>query len=753
MTVRVGINGFGRIGRNFFRARPGARRRHRDRRRQRPDRQQDAGPPAEVRQHPRPAADEVSVRRRDIIVGGKTIRVLAERDPGALPWGDLGADVVIESTGFFTDADQGARRTSTAAPRRSSSRRRPRTRTSRSSSASTTRRTTRPSTTIISNASCTTNCLAPMAKVAADELGIERGLMTTIHAYTQDQNLQDGPHKDLRRARAAALNIVPDHHRRGQGDRPGAARAQGQARRLRAAGAGPDRLGHRPDRRRSAARPRSTRSTRRQGGGRGPAQGLSCSYTEDPIVSSDIVTDPASCIFDAGLTKVIGNQVKVVGWYDNEWGYSNRLVDLVTLVGQTPLSDGARADPGDIASLGDLRGKRVLVRSDLNVPLDGTTDHRRRPDPGLRADHLQRSPSAGARVVVCAHLGRPKGAPDEKYSLRPGRRRGSPSCSAGRSTFATDTVGESAQAAVAGLGDGDVALLENLRFNAGETSKDDAERGEFADAARRRSPTRTSTTGSAPCTASTPASTTSPPRLPHAAGDLVRTEVEVLKRLTGDPERPYVVVLGGSKVSDKLGVIDNLLTKVDRLLIGGGMCFTFLEAQGHEVGKSLLEEDQVDTVPGLPRAGRGERRRDRAAGRRRRAAAEFAADAETATVAADAIPADRHGPGHRPEVGRAVRRRRSPTPARSSGTARWASSRWRRSPPAPAGRRRRSSRSPRRAGSPSSAAATRPPPCASSASTRTRSATSPPAAAPPWSTSRARSCPASPSWRTQPTVT
>ncbi len=157
--------------------------------------------------------------------------------------------------------------------------------------------------------------------------------MTTIHAYTQDQNLQDGPHKDLRRARAAALNIVPTIDRCGEGDRARAAAAQGQARRLRAAGAGPDRLGHRPHRHASARRRRVDEvKAAYKAAADGPLKGI-LTYTEDPIVSSDIVTDPASCIFDAGLTKVIGNQVKVVGWYDNEWGYSNRLVDLVGLVG------------------------------------------------------------------------------------------------------------------------------------------------------------------------------------------------------------------------------------------------------------------------------------------------------------------------------------------------------------------------------------------------------------------------------------
>ena len=189
--------------------------------------------------------------------------------------------------------------------------------------------------TIISNASCTTNCLAPMAKVLHDAIGIERGLMTTIHAYTQDQNLQDGPHTDLRRARAAGAQHRAHLHRRGQGDRPGAAGAEGQAGRLRACGC-----------RSRPARPPTSPSPRRRdtsvdevnaavkAAADGPLRGILV-YTEDPIVSSDIVTDPASCIFDAPLTKVIGNQVKVIGWYDNEWGYSNRLVDLVKLVGSS----------------------------------------------------------------------------------------------------------------------------------------------------------------------------------------------------------------------------------------------------------------------------------------------------------------------------------------------------------------------------------------------------------------------------------
>ncbi len=246
----------------------------------------------------------------------------------------------------------------------------------------------------------------------------------------------------------------------------------------------------------------------------------------------------------------------------------------------------------DLSSLGDVRGKRVLVRSDLNVPLDGTTIT---DDGRVRASvpTIRELADAGARVVVTAHLGRPKGAPDPAYSLAPvaarlGELLGRPVA------FATDTVGESAQATVAGLADGDVAVLENVRFNEGETSKDDAVRGAFADQLAGLADAFVSD-GFGVVHRKQASVYDVALRLPSAMGGLVAKEIGVLRRLTVDPARPYVVVLGGSKVSDKLGVIDNLLGKADRLLIGGGMVFTFLAALGHEVGASLLEEDQVDT--------------------------------------------------------------------------------------------------------------------------------------------------------------
>jgi phosphoglycerate kinase len=248
-----------------------------------------------------------------------------------------------------------------------------------------------------------------------------------------------------------------------------------------------------------------------------------------------------------------------------------------------------------VDDLGPLRGRRVLVRSDLNVPLDGTgisDDGRIRASAPTLADLADR----GARVIVCAHLGRPKGAPDPAYSLAPVAARLGEVL--GRDVaFATDTVGESARATVDGLGDGQVALLENLRFNKGETAKDDGERGAFADQLAGLAEVYVGD-GFGAVHRKHASVFDVPRRLPHAAGALVLTEITVLRRLIDNPDRPYVVALGGSKVSDKLGVIDNLLGTVDRLIIGGGMVFTFLKAQGYEVGKSLLEEDQLDAVRG-----------------------------------------------------------------------------------------------------------------------------------------------------------
>ena len=301
-----------------------------------------------------------------------------------------------------------------------------------------------------------------------------------------------------------------------------------------------------------------------------------------------------------------------------------------------------RSIDGLAEELGGLRGRRVLVRSDLNVPLDkdsgAVTD-----DGRIRASvpTWQKLLDAGAKVVVCAHLGRPKGEPDPRYSLQPVASRACELLPLVSVTLAEDTVGGSAQDAVAAMADGELVMLQNLRFDPGETSKDDAERGEFADRLADLADAYVSD-GFGVVHRKQASVYDVAQRLPHAAGGLVLAEVEVLQRLTEDVRRPYAVVLGGSKVSDKLGVIDNLLGTADRLLIGGGMVFTFLAAQGHEVGRSLLEADQLDTVRGYLQ---------RAADTGVEvvlpvdivAATEFAADAEHDVVAADAIPADRLG--------------------------------------------------------------------------------------------------------------
>ena len=331
MTVKVGINGFGRIGRNFFRAllASGA------------DVEivgindlTDTKTLAHLLKYDSilgRLGRDVKAGDGEIVIDGKAIPVFAERDPGALPWAKVGADIVIESTGFFVDAASagkhlaaGAKKVIISAPAKDED---------ITIVMGVNDKDYDPAKhNIISNASCTTNCLAPMAKAIDDAFGIERGLMTTIHAYTNDQNILDYPHKDLRRARAAALNMIPTS--------TGAAKAiglvmphlkgklDGYAMRV------PTPTGSATDltiELKKAATKEEINAVVKAAA-EGPLKGI-LEYTEDPIVSTDIVTDPASCIFDASLTNVNGNMVKVLGWYDNEWGYSNRLVDLVGLVG------------------------------------------------------------------------------------------------------------------------------------------------------------------------------------------------------------------------------------------------------------------------------------------------------------------------------------------------------------------------------------------------------------------------------------
>ena len=332
MTIRVGINGFGRIGRNFYRAvlAQGAD----DIELVGVNDLTDNTSLAHLLKYDSILGRldaEVGFAGDEITVAGKSFKSLEERDPANLPWADLGADIVIESTGLFTDGtkakahvDGGAKKVIISAPAKNED---------VTVVMGVNHDTYDPAAhTIISMASCTTNCLAPLAKALHDAFDIQRGLMTTIHAYTADQNLQDGPHRDLRRARAAALNIVPTT--------TGAAKAigivlpelkgklDGFALRV------PTPTGSATDLTATVAREVTVDEVNAtmKAAADGPLKGY-LTYTEDPIVSTDIVTDPASCIFDAGLTRAIGNQVKVVGWYDNEWGFSNRLIDLVRHVG------------------------------------------------------------------------------------------------------------------------------------------------------------------------------------------------------------------------------------------------------------------------------------------------------------------------------------------------------------------------------------------------------------------------------------
>jgi phosphoglycerate kinase len=292
-----------------------------------------------------------------------------------------------------------------------------------------------------------------------------------------------------------------------------------------------------------------------------------------------------------------------------------------------------------VADLGDLRAKRALIRCDLNVPLDGQTIT---DDGRIRASlpTLKQLREAGAKIIVLAHLGRPKGEINPKYSLSPAAKRLSELIGIDV-RLAKDVIGSSAQETVAGLADGEIAMLENVRYEPGEESKDDAERGALADKYAALGDVFVSD-GFGVVHRKQASVYDVALRLPNAAGELVLTEVKVLKQLTESPERPYVVVLGGAKVSDKLAVIANLIKTADTLVIGGGMVFTFLAAQGYEVGKSLLEQDQIDAVRGYL---------DQAEADGKQivlpsdiiVAPEFAADAPPKVVPADSIPEDQVG--------------------------------------------------------------------------------------------------------------
>ena len=305
-----------------------------------------------------------------------------------------------------------------------------------------------------------------------------------------------------------------------------------------------------------------------------------------------------------------------------------------------------------IEDLGDVAGLRVLVRSDLNVPIDGDKIG---DDGRIRASvpTLVKLAKAGAKVIVTAHLGRPKGKPNPEFTLAPvAKRLGELLAPEGITVrFATDVTGDSAQEAVQELDEGEVLLLENVRYDAREESKDEAERGALAEELAGLADVFVSD-GFGVVHRKQASVYDVARKLPHAAGGLVLAEVEVLKKLTEDPARPYVVVLGGAKVSDKLAVIDNLIAKADKLLIGGGMVFTFLKAQGHEVGKSLLEDDQLDAVKGYLETAKA-KGVEIVLPTDIVVAPEFKADAPATVVAADAIPADQLGLDIGPDSGKA----------------------------------------------------------------------------------------------------
>ena len=569
MAVRVGINGFGRIGRNFFRA------------------AKKAGADIDfVAVNDLGAVDtmahllkydsvlgqlEGEIKSVDggISVNGDVLQVLSERNPNELPWGDLGVDVVVESTGVFTSRDGAARHLEGGAPFVIVS--------APCSGADATfvvgvneDEFDAAANKVVSNASCTTNCFVPMVKVLDDAFGVQQGLMTTVHAYTGDQALVDGPHSDLRRARGAAINIIPTS--------TGAARATGlvlqsmqgkldgtslrvpvptgsitdftavvngepsvdddqpglrRRRRFGTPGLGPrlHRGAHRLQRHRHLARLLHPR----------------CGHDHGPGVAGQ----------DLRLVRQRVGLLEPPGRPDHD-----RRGSQPAMINGVP----------ELEDLGEVGGRSVLVRTDFNVPLDGDriTDDLR-----IRAalPTLKWLVERGATVTACSHLGRPKGTVDPAYSLDPVRAR----------------LAELAP---------QVALLDNLRYDAGEEGNDPAFVSQLVaghdlyvnDAFGASHRAHGSIVGP-------------PEHLPSAAGRLLAKEVEVLSGLRERPRRPFVALMGGAKVSDKLSVIEALLGIVDALVVGGGMAFTFLAAQGASVGSSLLEEDMIDTCRQLLASG------------------------------------------------------------------------------------------------------------------------------------------------------
>ena len=585
MATRVGINGFGRIGRQSLKALI----------ERAPDVEVvavndlvDATMNAHLFKHDSTyGAYPGDVRAGDssIIIDGHEIRILAERDPANLPWGDLGVDIVLESTGIFTDAakarahiDAGARKVIISAPAKgeditivlgvNEDRYDP------------------TAHHIISNASCTTNCLAPAAKVVHDLVTIERGLMNTIHSYTNDQNILDVAHKDPRRARSAGQNIIPTT--------TGAAKAlalvipdlkgkfDGFSLRV------PTPTVSVVDFTADVARPTSVEELNDafRTAAAGPLEGI-LGVSDEPLVSMDFKGD----------SRELDRRRRLDDGARRDDGQGHRLVRQrvgLQLPRRGPHRVRRRSPARHRMTMdkltvrdADVAGKRVFVRVDFNVPLaDGkVTD-----DSRIRASipTINLLLAGGASVILASHLGRPDGKVQDGLRLRPVGQRLTELLR--RNVPVTgDALGLGTEDAVKRLRPGEVLLLENLRFHAEEEANDPVFAAALAayadvfvnDAFGTAHRAHASTVGIAKL-------------LPAYAGLLMEREIEMLSKLLDAPERPFAAILGGAKVSDKIKVIDNLLTRVDMLVLGGGMANTFLLAQGKAVGKSLAEPDRAD---------------------------------------------------------------------------------------------------------------------------------------------------------------
>ncbi len=598
MSVRVGINGFGRIGRNVFRA---AYEKGADIEWLAVNDLVDPRTIAHLLKYDSnygPFPGEVEATDTGFRVDGRDIRVLAERDPAALPWEELGAEVVIESTGLFTDRenaakhlDAGAQKVVISAPA------------------------TNPDVTValgvnfdeaydreqhrvISNASCTTNCLAPVAKVLHDTIGIKHGLMTTIHAYTSDQRLQDMPHRDLRRARAAAINLIPAS--------TGAAKAIGLVI--------PELNGKLHGFAVRAPVPTGsvvdlTVEMNRETTVEEVNQALKAAASSGPMRGNPRVHGGSDrLIRHRQESRLVDPRLPADGRHGGDDGQGRVLVRQRMGLFQPSRGPRTKAAVKTLKDLGDVDGKRVLVRVDFNVPLeDGAVAD----DTRIRAalPTIEELRSRGARLILVSHLGRPRDREPE-LSLRPAADRLAELTGADV-TLAPGVVGDDVQGFAKNLSRGDILMLENVRYEPGETKNDPELARELAslagvyvdDAFGAAHRAHASTEGVARL-------------LPdHAAGLLLEREVSTLTKLLEAPDRPLVAVLGGAKVSDKIAVIERFREVADMILIGGAMCFPFLAADGHAVGELAVRGGGCPAGPARARRVGRRGSRSAAAGR------------------------------------------------------------------------------------------------------------------------------------------